>query len=147
MWCIFWAIESTVTFNATEPTQGIPIAPGTLITVKGFNCADEEGRRTQLPLPRELNGVDVLPGDRTLPLLYVSRSQLNVQVPFNLPANTQHQISVRRGDQLSVPETVTVTETIPDILTADETGSGQGAIRRAATGRLADRVDPAFAGD
>ena len=133
--------------HAASFTQGIPIAPGALITVKGFNFADEEAKGTQLPLPRELNGVEVLLGDRTLPLLYFSRSQLNVQVPFNLPANTQHQISVRRGDQLSVPETVTVTETIPGIFTADETGSGQGAIRRAATGRLADRSDPASAGD
>jgi uncharacterized protein (TIGR03437 family) len=70
-----------------------------------------------------------------------------VQVPFNLPANTQHQISVRRGDQLSVPESVTVTETVPGIFTVDSTGSGQGVIYKSMTGTLADSNGPASPGE
>ena len=113
--------------------EGQPIAPGTLITIKGLNLADDIGKPTGLPLPREINGVEVLLGDRTLPLLYVSKNQLNVQIPFNLPANTDHPILVRRGDQLSVPEPVTVTETMPGIFTTSESGTGQGVIERQAT--------------
>ena len=55
---------------------------------------------------------------------------MNVQVPYGLPVNTQHQIRVRRGQQLSVPESITVSETIPGIFTKNLNGTGQGLIFR-----------------
>ena len=72
--------------------------------------------------------MQVLLGDRSLPLLYTSSGQVNVQVPYGLPVNTQHQIAVRRGNALSVPETLSVAETQPGIFTENQKGTGQGII-------------------
>jgi uncharacterized protein (TIGR03437 family) len=86
-------------------------------------------------------------GDRSLPLLFVSKGQLNVQVPFGLPANTQHQISVRRGQELSVPETITVADALPGIFTKNSGGTGQGLIFRSRDNVLAEPGTPATAGE
>jgi uncharacterized protein (TIGR03437 family) len=42
-----------------------------------------------LPLPRELNGTQVLLGNQPSPTLYTSEGQMNVQVPYTVPVNTQ----------------------------------------------------------
>lgn len=127
---------------------GVPLAPGTLITIRGTNLADSNASSDQLPLPRELNGVEVLLGNRSLPLLFVSKDQANVQVPYDVPANTRHQISVRRGEDLSVPESIAVTEAMPGIFTKNQSGTGQGVIARKDAGYvLAEPGTPAAVGE
>jgi uncharacterized protein (TIGR03437 family) len=77
----------------------------------------------------------------------VSKEQINLQVPFGLSANTQHQISVRRGQELSVPETLTVTEAIPGIFAKNRGGTGQGLVYRKDPYVLAEPGSPAAAGE
>ena len=48
--------------QAASFAAGVPIAPGTLISVYGSNLADDVASPVTLPLPRELNGVEVLLG-------------------------------------------------------------------------------------
>jgi uncharacterized protein (TIGR03437 family) len=127
--------------------SGIPIAPGTLFTVSGSNLTDGEATPTGLPLPRELNGVEVIVGNRSVPLLYVSDKQVNVQVPLDLPPNTQHQILVRRGIELSVPETIAVAPAAPGIFTKNQRGTGQGVILKSDRATLAEPGTAARAGE
>ncbi|HEY2012339.1 MAG TPA: hypothetical protein VGH38_02510 [Bryobacteraceae bacterium] len=126
---------------------GVPLAPGSLISVYGINLADSTGQAQSLPLPVQLNNVQVVLGDRSLPLLYTSSGQVNAQVPYDLPVNTQHQIAIRRGVALSVPDTLSVAAAQPGIFTASQTGSGQGSIYKTDLTTLVAKGAPASAGD
>jgi uncharacterized protein (TIGR03437 family) len=64
-----------------------PLAPGTLITIKGQNlsqsseAAIDDGEHN---LPTRLAGVEVLLDGRKLPLISVSSSQIQAQLPYSL---------------------------------------------------------------
>jgi uncharacterized protein (TIGR03437 family) len=109
---------------------GVPIAPGSLITIYGTNLAEGSGQAAGLPLPQQLNGTQVKIGDRVVPLLYTSTGQMNVQVPFDAPVNTQYQVTVQRGNALSVPESLVIAAAQPGIFTLNQQGTGQGVIMR-----------------
>jgi uncharacterized protein (TIGR03437 family) len=124
------------------------VAPGELITIFGVKLADGPGVSAgSVPLPTQLAGTEVQFGDRLLPFLYAGDGQLNVQVPYDIPVNTQAQLRVRRGDALSVPQAVTVAPAQPAIFTTNQTGSGQGAIVNAITNKVADASAPVHAGE
>jgi uncharacterized protein (TIGR03437 family) len=77
---------------ATTPFDGIinlasgghPAAPGSLISIYGLNLAPGEAASNQIPAPTTLNGTSVRMNDISAPLLYVSRNQINAQVPFEV---------------------------------------------------------------
>ena len=94
--------------HAASDQGGVPIAPGGLITVYGVNLSDGVGQNTGLPLPQQLNGTQVLLGNQPLPILYTSTGQLNVQVPYTVPVNTQYQLTVQHGNTLSLPQSLVV---------------------------------------
>src|SRR5262249_31318826 len=79
-------------------------------------------------------------------LLYVSPTQINAQVPFNLPSNTLHQIVVRRDVAASTPEEFSVSTEQPGIFTTNSQGTGQGAILGPDQSTIADRSKPAQRG-
>jgi uncharacterized protein (TIGR03437 family) len=91
--------------HAASDVPGAPIAPGELITVYGANLASGTAGNQGLPLPLSSNGTQVLLGAKPLPILYTSAGQMNVQVPYSVPVNTTHQLSVQNGTTLSVPQT------------------------------------------
>jgi uncharacterized protein (TIGR03437 family) len=137
--------QGSLRHSATFETQA-PVAPGQLVSVLGGNLAEREDRVDQFPLPRELGQTEVLIGGRSLPLLFTSEGQINAQVPYDLPVNTQHQLIVRRGATLSVPEQFVVAAAVPGIFTRNERGFGQGAIFRT-DGSRAEPGTPARKGE
>jgi uncharacterized protein (TIGR03437 family) len=100
-----------------------------------------------LPLPDQSNGVKVFLGSLVMPQLFTSAGQLNVQVPYDLPANTQYQVTVQRDSLLSVPEPLVVASAAPGIFTLNQTGSGAGIILKADGVTLIQPGTPAKAGD
>jgi uncharacterized protein (TIGR03437 family) len=114
--------------QAASDMGGVPIAPGELITVYGTNLADGTSQSASLPLPQQASGTTVMLGNKALPILYTNTGQLNVQVPYTVPVNTQYQLSVQHGNTLSVPQTLVVAEAVPGIFTTNNQGSGQGDI-------------------
>jgi uncharacterized protein (TIGR03437 family) len=114
--------------HAASDLGGMPIAPGGLITIYGQNLADGVGQSSSLPLPQQLNGTEVLLGDQLLPILYANPGQLNVQVPYGVPVNTQYQLTVQHGSTYSVPQQLVVAQAQPGIFTVNQQGSGQGSI-------------------
>ncbi len=105
-----------------------PLAPGSFISIFGARLAERLAVSTSLPLDTNLAGTIVTVAGRPLPLLFASDAQINAQIPYGLPTNTRHQIVVRRGATLAVPESITVAETQPAIFTKDQSGRGQGVI-------------------
>jgi uncharacterized protein (TIGR03437 family) len=71
-------------------TAGRAVAPGSIISIFGANLADVSGSATQFPLPLGINNVafsfDIPAAGISLPARfhYVSPTQINVQVPWEL---------------------------------------------------------------
>jgi uncharacterized protein (TIGR03437 family) len=85
-----------------------------------------------------------------LPLLYVSDSQVNVLVPYDIAKNVPHQLVIQRGPVLSIPAATVIFDTQPAILATAGNGIGQGHVYKAdANGgqTLADTNSPVTAGD
>jgi uncharacterized protein (TIGR03437 family) len=145
------AVTPTVTaqgvVHAASDQGGVPIAPGGLITVYGVNLSDGVGQNTGLPLPQQLNGTQVLLGNQPLPILYTSAGQLNVQVPYTVPVNTQYQLTVQHGNALSLPQQLVVAAGLPGVFTVNQQGTGQGAIMKSDGVTLAQPVTPASIGE
>jgi len=133
--------------HAASSLARVPISPGGLITIYGENLADGNGGAGSLPLPQELNGAQVLLGDQRLPILYTTTGQLNVQVPYTVPVNTQYQLTVQHGNSLSVPEQLVVAAAQPGIFTLNQQGTGQGSIVKGDQVTLARPGTPATIGE
>ena len=85
-----------------------------------------------------------------LPLLYVSDSQVNAIIPYNVRPNTSYQLVVSRGSAYSVPVDVAVFDSEPAIVSVDGSGSGQGQIYwvdASGNSGLADATARASAGE
>jgi uncharacterized protein (TIGR03437 family) len=122
-------------------------ALGLLVSIFGSGLADGSLGDTGVPLPPQLGSTSVVLSDVELPLLYVSNTQVNVAIPFNIQTNTSQQLVVLRGNAVSVPVSLAVFASEPSILSASGSGSGQGLIFNAVTGVRADTNAPAGAGD
>jgi uncharacterized protein (TIGR03437 family) len=133
--------------HAASGAAGVAIAPGSLVTIYGTNLADTTGSASSLPLPQQISGTQVKIGDRVVPLLYTSAGQMNVQVPFDVPVDTQYQVAVQRGTELSVPEPLVVAATQPGIFALNQHGTGQGVIMRSDQVTVAQAGTPAAIGE
>ncbi len=122
-------------------------ALGLLVSIFGSGLADGSAGNTGLPLPQHIGSTSVVLSGRVLPLLYVSPTQVNVIIPYDVPVNMAQQLVVLRGNATSVPVPLAVFASEPAILAA---ANGQGAIYKVdALGNavLADANAPATAGD
>jgi uncharacterized protein (TIGR03437 family) len=133
--------------HAASEVGGVPIAPGGLITIYGQNLADTSGQSSGLPLPQQLNGTQVLLGNQPLPILFTDPGQLNVQVPYGVPVNTQYQLTVQHGNTYSVPQQLVMAQAEPGIFTVNQQGSGQGSIVKSDGVTLAQPGTPAGIGE
>jgi uncharacterized protein (TIGR03437 family) len=61
-----------------------PVAPGSLISIFGYNLAPGEATANTAPAPTTLNGTSLTINGVPAPLLYVSRTQINAQVPYEV---------------------------------------------------------------
>jgi len=133
--------------HAASFAASAPVAPGGLVTLFGANMADKASGAGSYPLPSTLEGTEVMLGGQALPLLYSSAGQINAQVPYGLTPNTQHQVVVRRGSVLSVPEPFTVAAAQPGIFTKNMQGTGQGIIMKSDQLTMAEAATPASRGE
>ena len=136
--------------SAASFAAGVAPAPGAFVAIFGTGLADGLGQSSRLPLENRLQGAEVTLAGRLLPLLFASDLQINAQVPYDVPFNARHQLIVRRGNRLSIPEALTVAPAQPAVFSTSATGRGQGHIYRAtAAGEqiLAAAATPVSAGD
>jgi uncharacterized protein (TIGR03437 family) len=143
-------VASGGVLNAGSFQLNAAVAPGSLVSVFGQRMADGEAQADALPLPVLLAGTRVSIGGRSLPLVFSSPNQVNAVVPFDIAINATHQLVVRRGTALSIPEPVSILGAQSGIFTKDRTGRGEAIVvvaRQDGTQALASPDFPAHAGD
>jgi uncharacterized protein (TIGR03437 family) len=121
------------------------IAPGAIVSIFGTEMALGPQSASAAPLPTNLNGTSVLFNGIPLPLFYVSSSQVNAQVPFEVAAG-QAAIALVRGTSISAVKQVTVSPVSPGIFTVNQSGSGAGVVTHA-NFSLVNASSPAKAGE
>jgi len=85
---------TSLSYNAEDPTS---IAPGTLIDIFGTSLCDTPATAdlTQANLPFTMAGCQVYADGNQLPLLYVSPTQINAQMPWFFGDRTSTTLYVR----------------------------------------------------
>jgi len=121
----------TTVVNAATQQPGA-ISPGEIITIYGTNV----GPTTAVSLTLLANGkvstnignTQVFFDGIAAPLIYVSATQVNLIVPYEMAGRFQTSMSITRGGVTSNAIILRVTDTAPGIFTANASGQGQGAI-------------------
>ena len=104
------------------PTQ---VAPGSVVTLKGTNLAGVTAAAQSYPLFNSMAGVTVSVNGTPAPLFYVSPTQINIQLPYEIaPGNAA--ISVGACGGTSPVASFTVAPAAPYILLG---GNGQALIQ------------------
>jgi uncharacterized protein (TIGR03437 family) len=97
------ARSQTVISTVTDGASFTPrVAPGELATIFGTNLADSTQGAGGFPLPKSLGGATVYVNSSPVPLLYVSETQINFQVPSSLAAGTASMYVSRDGGQSAI---------------------------------------------
>jgi uncharacterized protein (TIGR03437 family) len=135
--------------NAASFKNDTPVSPGEYVSVFGSRLAKDFAQAGSLPLPSMLGDTLVAIGGVVAPLHFASDGQVNAVLPYRIPDSTTLQMIVRRGNVLSVPESVLIGATQPAVFTIDGSGTGQGHIygATAAGVLLADNAHPLKGGD
>lgn len=128
--------------NVTDSAgYGPRVAPGSLASIFGTGLAADTESAANFPLPTGLGGASVTIGSATAPLLYVSATQINFQVPSSLTSGTV-QLVVNGPGGASASFSVTVTSAAPAIY---QYGTNR-AVAQNASGAVNASSAPATAG-
>lgn len=123
------SIGGTVEANTTTPSVsaggviGIfnsvanqPLAPGGYAAIYGSNLSQASNVSTQYPFSLQLGNTSVILGSKQLPIYFTSSDQINVVLPYDVPANSTQQLVVQNGSAISIPQTVVIASAQPAIL-------------------------------
>ena len=108
-----------------------PLAPGMIASVFGQNMADTTRAADSLPLPTKLGGVRVKFNGNVVPLFYVSPTQINVQIPFELTgfsASVEIEKDTPLGTIVSAASPATLSTGAPGVFTYSGDGRGPGLV-------------------
>jgi uncharacterized protein (TIGR03437 family) len=78
-----------------------PVAPGSLIVIRGLNLAGQEVSVDQAPWPLELSGVSVEWNGRRIPLSSVGSNRIGAQVPMDVEVGSTASVVVRTESGVS----------------------------------------------
>jgi len=101
--------------NAASNLPG-PVAPGSIIAIYGQNLAPGLEVGPVNPLAQSIGGVAVTVNNLLLPLLFVSPSQINAQLPSELPSGN-YTINIESVSQPEVTGTFTAVRNAPGLFT------------------------------
>jgi uncharacterized protein (TIGR03437 family) len=129
--------------NAASFTQSF--APGGILSIFGTQLAPATSGAPGVPLPTMLAGTTVTIDDIPAPFYYVSDTQLNIQIPFEVTPNSSSSLRVENNGE-SAFTSFTVNAAAPAIFTMNSQGTGQGAILDNSTYQLVNASHPATPG-
>lgn len=95
------------------------VSAGSLITVTGVNLTPLEETGPRSPMVQSLAGLLVRVGEQLLPLSFASATQVNAQLPYNLPEGPQ-KLSVSRVGQPDVSADFEVVRNAPGLFSQFE---------------------------
>ncbi|MCZ6491842.1 MAG: hypothetical protein O7A06_15105 [Acidobacteria bacterium] len=128
---------------ATDPNGAI--APGTIVAIFGTDLASSTQLAPAVPLPTLLLETSVTFNSIPAPLYFVSPTQINAQVPFDVPTGTV-SVEVNNG-AATATQSITVAAVSPGIFTLNTQGTGFGAILHADTFELITNGNPTQSGE
>src|ERR1035441_9473103 len=107
-------------------SYGGDVSPGSWVAIFGTNLAPSTASAPSVPLTTKLNGVSVTVGGVPAPLLYVSATQINALVPFEVPvALAAIPVVVTTGAGASSPAYVqAASAATPGLFTLNGAGTG-----------------------
>lgn len=140
-------IRTAIVDSATY--QEIPlVAPGSLVTIFGKDLsASTESASDPVNLPKQLGTTRVELAGKSLPLLYVSDSQVNAVVPYGVTPDELQSLVVVRESTPSLPDGLKVAKALPGIFIPDTTKPMLGSIYRASDLSLITPSNPAMRGE
>jgi len=117
------------------------IAPGAIFSIYGKQLADGTVNDPTPPLKNKLGSTSVQVNGADIPLFYVSPTQVNAQMPYNVPLGAANVKVVRNGTATS-EQTVQIVAAAPDVIqygaqravAVNENGSVNGLGTPAPTG-------------
>jgi len=115
-----------------------PVAPGEFLILTGTNLASSASIDSSLPLPTSLGSTSVTINGFPAPLYYVSPTQIDLIVPFEIAQSPLAQIIVTNSGTASNAVTVRASDTAP--------GIGLGSITHL-NGSLVTAANPAQIGE
>jgi uncharacterized protein (TIGR03437 family) len=110
------AIAPAGIMTAAGATPDGTMAPGSVISIYGQNLAQSVLLASTNPLPQTLGNVTVTIGNYILPLLFVSPTQINAQLPVEL-VDGNYTLIVEPTGQPQVPAQLTVSRDAPEMFT------------------------------
>jgi uncharacterized protein (TIGR03437 family) len=123
----------------------VAVAPGSLITIYGGALAPSLVAGPTSTLAQTLDGITVQVGSQLLPLLFVSPSQINAQLPSELTPG-QYSVVVHGENQPDATASFTVRRNAPGLFT-NPVGSVAYALANHADGSLVTPTSPAVQGE
>lgn len=97
------------------PAPNNPASPCSLISIFGENLAVGSGGASVIPLPRNINGTQVFISNIASPLFFVSPSQINAQVPCEIPPGSTVNVVVQVDGVTSPAESLQVQAATPGV--------------------------------
>jgi uncharacterized protein (TIGR03437 family) len=131
--------------NGAGPTPSSNVAPGSAISIFGVNLADNVQVSLASPMPQTLNGVTVSIGDRLLPLYFVSPTQINAQLPADMPLGPSSLV-VTTPEQAQVTASFTIAQDAPGLFALTSNKKAY-ALAFHQDGTLVTEASPATAGE
>jgi uncharacterized protein (TIGR03437 family) len=122
-------VLNTVVNAATQ--QPGAISPGEIISIYGANVGPTTPAGLTLVngnVSTNIGNTQVFFDTIAAPLIYVSATQVNLIVPYEMAGRFQTTMTITRGGVTSNAVQLRVTDTAPGIFTANASGQGQGAI-------------------
>jgi len=126
--------------NAAEYTE--PVAPGGLVSIFGQDLGVTSQASSQLPLPTALADSCLTVNGIPTPILYVSSTQINAQLPFEVIGNTT--LVLRTPGGVSDNYNLTINPTAPAVFQRPTSGSSDvfPTIVRVENGQLVTNSNP-----
>ena len=108
------ALLDSAVKNAAGDTPLSAVAAGSIISIEGVNLASDFLRGPTSPLTQTLENVTVRVGSKILPLVFVSPTQINAQLPPDL-VDGDYTLTVQSNGNPDVSATFTVARNAPGL--------------------------------
>lgn len=126
------AAPTVTTVLNSASNQAGAVSPGEIVAIKGVNLGPSAPvgllLTPQGTVSITLGNTVVLFDGIPAPLIFVSDSQINAIVPYEIAGRVNTSVVVQRNGQSSTPLVLRVADTSPAIFSLTQGGSGQGAI-------------------
>jgi uncharacterized protein (TIGR03437 family) len=131
--------------NAADQTS--PVAPGGLIMVYGNNLSPVNLATNEVPLPTALADSCLTVNGVPVPMLFVSSSQINAQLPFNMDGNATMVLRTPGG--ISDNYLFSILPAAPSVFRTGSAGpeTGLATIVRAENNQIVTPTNPVHPGD